>query len=202
MPYYTKTKRQVGYFTVRIRARAKVWGNLLMKAKFLIVFLCLICLSGSTASASNVSDVFTYGFWERGYNEAKPYPAKLFQKEKFSEFTSYDSNWEIQGEFPQAWVNEYWDSDKWPKTWKSNATVLRLFEGDIFKRHYMKGGQVPVLEVGPVFYRLSSLDKERTIRLFAQQSDILNRGFDILELADWANHKIIGSFTKYGMFLY
>ena len=74
-------------------------------------------------------------------------------------------------------MNEYWDSDKWPKTWKSNATVLRLFEGDIFKRHYMKGGQVPVLEVGPVFYRLSSLDKERTIRLFAQQSDILRNNF-------------------------
>lgn len=130
------------------------------------------------------------------------FPDWMFQKPKHYEFTSGVSNWEIQGEFPQSWQAENWGAEDWPEGWKADTTMLRMFRGGVFKRHYLKEGQIPVLVVGPQFYRLSSQDRERVVRFFADESKILTRGFDIIQLVDWGDHRIIGSYTKHGMFLY
>jgi len=131
-----------------------------------------------------------------------PYLEWLYRKPKHYEFTSKDTLWNIQGEFPQSWQNQDWDPKRWPEGWKANATIMRLFKGDIFREHYLKQEQIPVLVVGAGFYKISSQDRERSVKLFVRESKILTKGYDIIELVDWKESRIIGSYTKYGMFLY
>lgn len=177
---------------------------MIKKCKYYICAVTLSILLGAITVSTSVAEVDIYGwkYMNGARDYFSSYPNWLFQKPKHYEFTSNKSNWEIQGEFPQSWQNEEWDSSLWPKGWKPDTTMLRLFRGDVFKKHYLKDGQIPVLVVGMQFYRLSSMDRERVVKFFADESDILNKGFDIIELVDWGDNRIIGSYSKYGMFLY
>jgi hypothetical protein len=143
-----------------------------------------------------------YRTWNRTVSGLQIYPEWLFVQPKHQEFSSYSSNWNIQGEFPTANENEDWDPKKWPKQWNSNSVMIRLFNGGIFKTHYLKDGQLPVLVLGPNFYKLSDMDRRRSLKLFADQSGVLKKGYNIIELVDWGDNKIVGSYTKDGMFLY
>jgi len=164
-----------------------------------ILTICLVCSFAPKASAFDPFEVRT---WKRLVSGAQTAPDGLFVKRKHQEFTSYASNWDIQGEFPEAWENEEWDTSKWPDDWRENMTMVRLFRGQIFKQHYLKDGKMPVLVLGPVFYKLSDLDRNRVLKFFANESGILKKGADIIELVDWGTHKIVGAYTEKGMFLY
>lgn len=154
------------------------------------------------SSEAKAWDIFEYRTWKRAVSGAQDYPSGVFAQRKHQEFTSYDSNWDIQGEFPEAWKNEEWDTKDWPKDWREDISMIKLFRGGIFRKHYIKDKKMPVLVVGPTFYKLSDLDRNRVLKFFTDESGVLKGNYDILELVDWGDNKIIGSYTKDGMFLY
>jgi hypothetical protein len=62
--------------------------------------------------------------------------------------------------------------------------------------------QIPVLEVGPTFYKLSDLDQRRALKLLAQYTEVFERGYTQIDLRDWKTRSSVGHFTPKGMFLY
>lgn len=169
--------------------------------KTILSVILVFSLVSSFASKAEAVDIIERT-WNRTISGLQGKPKGAFVKPKHQEFTSYASNWDIQGEFPEAWKNEEWDTTKWPEDWDEDITMVRLFRGKVFNKHYLKDGQIPVLVLGPVFYKLSDLDRNRVLKFFADESGILKKGFDIIELVDWGNNKIVGAYTEKGMFLY
>lgn len=112
------------------------------------------------------------------------------------------SNWEQQRQHPAAWDGQDWDSSKWPPDMTADSVIRKLFKNRIFERQYMQRGRVPVVELGPVFYKLSDLDRRRTLKLLTDQGGIFGRGYDVVELVDWLTRDIIGVYTPNGMYLH
>jgi hypothetical protein len=58
---------------------------------------------------------------------------------------------------------------------------------------------MPVLVVGPTFYKLSELDQYRSVKLLADNEKIFENGYAAVTLQDWYTNQIIGSLTKEGL---
>ena len=61
--------------------------------------------------------------------------------------------------------------------------------------------EIPVLEVGRTFYRLSNLDQRRALKLITDHHRIFQGGRKMVELRDGFSHRVIGSYTPAGLFL-
>ena len=112
------------------------------------------------------------------------------------------SNWEQQRQHPAAWDGQDWDSSRWnPADWSVDIAVAKFFRMRIFERQYIRAGGIPVVELGPTFYKLSDLDRRRTLKLLAEQDHVFDQGYGIVELIDWLTGDIIGVYTPKGMYL-
>jgi hypothetical protein len=89
----------------------------------------------------------------------------------------------------------------WNPEWTPAIAVKKFFEARIFSRQYMRHGNTPVLEVGPTFFKLSDLDRRRTLKLLSSYTAIFNQGYDAVQLVDGSTKDIIGVYTPKGMFL-
>lgn len=128
-------------------------------------------------------------------------PDWLLRKPEHYEFTPQVSNHDPQNQHPAAWEGQDWDTSKWGRGWTSDSTLRKFFEARIFERQYMEDGKVPVLQVGPTFYKLSDLDQRRTLKLLTDHTGIFKKGHKVVELVDWSTHEIVGTYTPKGMFL-
>jgi hypothetical protein len=129
------------------------------------------------------------------------YPRWLMERPEHYEFLPYVSNWDAQHKHPQQWKGQDWDPSKWnPKQWTPEIAVKKFYEGRIFERQYMRGA-VPVVVLGPTFYKLSDLDQRRTLKLLTDHTDIFGKGYQMVELRDWHSKNAVGSYTPKGMYL-
>lgn len=100
-----------------------------------------------------------------------------------------------------AYSGQDWETDKWPDGWTPETALQKFFQGRIFARQYMRYDQIPVVELGPVFYQLSELDQRRTLKLLAEHTSIFRQGYKAVELVDWSTHDVMGAYTPDGLFL-
>jgi len=166
--------------------------------------LAILTLLGILLYFSNVSAVFaeyeerTAGRSSLGWDIDE---GGINKSLKHYEFLGMRSNWRVQVDQPAALQGQAWDTAQWNSKWIPHGVIAELFNKGVFYIFYIKAEQVPILELGPVFYTLSDLDRRRTLKLFIDQSDILQKGNKILTLIDWKTKKIVGSYTAEGMFL-
>lgn len=140
------------------------------------------------------------------------YPRWLFNTPEHNDFLPRMSNHDPQNQHPQQWDGQEWDPAGWNADWTPEKTLNRLFENRTFAKQYMGGSKhvhnkkfqahIPVLEVGPTFYKLSDLDRRRSLKLLADYTDVFGKGYEMIELRDWRSHETIGSYTPKGMFLH
>lgn len=128
-------------------------------------------------------------------------PDRFFNKPEHYEFTPLVSNQDPQNQHPAAWDGQDWDVSKWEKGWTADSALQKFFKARIFERQYMNGDKMPVVELGPTFYKLSDLDQRRTLKLLTERMAIFKKGYNVVGLADWSTHDMVGTYTPKGMFL-
>ena len=132
--------------------------------------------------------------------EPKPWP-----------FSWWPSHWENLTfkpylEHPTQPQNSQWDEKTWePADWAaqrkggSDQVIQGFYNSGILNDQYVEN-DVPVLEVGPGFYRLSGYDKRRVMRVVDDYYKITsNHGNAIFTVADWRSHEPIGLYTANGL---
>lgn len=158
-------------------------------------------------SAAHSAQAYDNGFGEenRTVNRAVTgdviHPQWLMALPEHYEFLPATSNNDPQHRHPAQWAGQDWDPSMWGANWTPETTVQRFFQGRVFHRQYTRNGKMPVLEVGPTFWKLSDLDRRRSLKLLADYSDVFGKGFQMIELRDWYTRKIVGSYTEKGMLL-
>ena len=105
----------------------------------------------------------------------------------------------------QQWEGLYWDTARWPAD-MSEEQVLKAFYGaDIFRRQYVidkKHQAKAVLVVGPTFYKLSDLDRRRSLKLVADHFNFFDSGFTGFDVTDWRTREKIGEYNEKGFQLF
>lgn len=121
---------------------------------------------------------------------------------------------------PAQWEGKAWDPTAWPVSYQNkNKFTQNLFDADIIRDQYIKkghlntkdtyinteytanGGRVPVVVVGPNFYRLSDQDQHRICDTLNQLYGATDGQYGHFLLTDWYSKKIIGEYTKTGLTL-
>ena len=98
----------------------------------------------------------------------------------------------------QQWADEDWYVQDWvAQSASPKALVDGFFRADILREQTMRDG-VPVIIVGPQFYRLGGFDKRRVITSVDAVYGVTERGQAIL-LHDWRTKRQIGVFTREGL---
>lgn len=171
------------------------------KTAFVLVFSAFISAAGLFAVPSQA---FAYDDENRTVNRSvlgrTIVPGWLLTKPEHYEFLPLTSNHDPQHQHPAAWEGQDWDVTQWNAKWTPDAALQKFFDARIFERQYMRGN-VLALDVGPAFFKISDLDRRRTLKLLADQSGVFKNGHSIVMLTDWSTHDIIGTYTEKGMFL-
>lgn len=98
------------------------------------------------------------------------------------------------------WNEKDWTPEYWAQQRSSDLQVLRGFYfSDVIRDQYFED-DIPVLEVGPNFYKLSGYDKIRVAKMFDSVYGITEGNeFGMYMLYDWKSEKPIGAYTRYGL---
>lgn len=138
----------------------------------------------------------------RGVGGIIPMPEKFFKLPEHSEFLPSNSNHHPQYDHPQQWVGQDWDPSAWnEKQWTPDIAIRKFYENRTIHKTYLRYDKMPVMEVGPTFYKLSDLDQRRMLKLITDTDGVFEGGFEMVELRDWQDHKVIGSYTRQGLTL-
>ncbi len=130
------------------------------------------------------------------------YPQAFFNRKPFHEFLPGESNWDPQHRHPDQWLGQDWDASMWNKNWTPEQTITYLYRARVFDSQTMDEDlKVPVLFLGPTFYKISDLDRRRAVKFLVDQSEIFNKGFSMVVLRDWYTKKTIGNYTANGLYL-
>jgi len=106
---------------------------------------------------------------------------------------------------PQQWEGLYWDTARWPKDMSEDQVVQAFYGADIFRSQYVvdkKYQSKAFLVVGPTFYKLSDLDRRRSLKLVADHFDFFESGFTGFDVTDWRTGQKIGEYNKKGFQLF
>lgn len=128
------------------------------------------------------------------------YPDWIFNKPEHYEFSPLVSNSDPLTQHPAAWSGQDWDPAAWNKKWTPAVAIRKFFQARIFEKQYMKGDE-PVLVLGPTFYKISDLDRRRTLKLLTDDAGLFKQGYNHIALVDWSTHDVVGTYTPKGMFL-
>jgi len=128
------------------------------------------------------------------------YPDYITAKPDHYQFSARVSNSDPLTQHPNQWDGQDWDPSKWPAGWTPQIAVQKFFKARIFTRRYMRY-DMPVVELGPTFYKLSDLDQRRTLKLLTDQANVFGQGYKAVDLVDWYTHDSVGVYTAKGMFL-
>lgn len=138
------------------------------------------------------------------------YPDFLTDKPEFYEFSPAVSNHDPQNQHPQQWAGQDWETSAWNKHWTPERAVKYFFANKVFHAQKDRSnfllrnsdrGPISVLEVGPNFYKISDLDQRRSLKLYADYTEVFTR-YKMIELRDWKTGQAIGAYTQRGMQLY
>ena len=126
------------------------------------------------------------------------YPKWLFNLPEHYEFLPLASNTDSKNEHPQQWEGQDWDASMWPKNLSPKLALRRLYGIRVFTAQYAESGK-PVLELGPTFWKLSDLDRRRSIKLVADTTRVFERNYKMIVLRDWYTKDNLGTYTAKGM---
>lgn len=188
--------------------------------RFIACFLTLVLMTAVTAQAA--PEYRTSG---RSLTGETIIPDHLIATDGYEEFSPDRSNADPHHQHPQQWRGQDWDVSAWEGSgWTADRAIKRLFDGNIFKEQYVRGGKqslftmvkkeaektkatkekprqpaIPVLVVGPRFYQLSGLDQGRSVKLAVDHAKLFEQGYRVIELHDWYNKKVVGVYTARGL---
>lgn len=102
----------------------------------------------------------------------------------------------------QQWGAEDWYVQDWLSQNQNNfALIDGFFKADILRKQ-TEEDDVPVLIVGPQFYRLGGFDKRRVLTTLDAVYGITESGaHPVIILKDWHTRREIGTFSKAGLTL-
>lgn len=172
--------------------------------------MCVLLAVGLyfTFSNTNVyasSEVRTSGMTKKGdviSIKERVFPPHLSPKAKKS-YPNWEFNPKTDPQFykyrhPQQWEGQEWDISKWPKDMTDKAILEGMYATNVFNRQYVDDKGNPVIEVGPSFYKLSDLDRRRSLKLLADYFEFFERGNIAFDVRDWSESVKIGEYTRYG----
>lgn len=93
---------------------------------------------------------------------------------------------------PSDWTNQ---------RGRDTGTLVRGWQNAGIIADYDLDEDVPLMEVGSGFYRLSDTDKSRVLKIFAAHTGIIWNRRGILRLRDARTGKVIGMYTAHGLML-
>lgn len=156
-----------------------------IKINFLACAAVLLGVFAAPAMAE--SNASMLGWWP-GHSKWAEYKKSNPYLEKGKE--TQNQQWAREDWYVQDWVSQYEDEFK---------LIDGFFKADILRRQTSEG-DVPVLIVGPQFYRLGGLDKRRVVTTLDAVYGITDRGtHPVIVLKDWYTERDIGLFDKNGL---
>ena len=167
----------------------------LFSALILLGFFAVLGVSSQSATAETkgyklLPPDFNWGKHHRAYREYKKYNPYLEDAR--------------HAQIPQ-WADEDWYVEDWTSQQSGRNKGMTLVEGfyaaDILRDQKAGHAELPVLVVGPNFYRLSGLDKRRvahTVAVTYGMTEDDKGGAFILE--DWHTCMPIGVFDEQGVY--
>lgn len=105
-------------------------------------------------------------------------------------------------QIPQ-WAHEDWYVEDWTSQQDGMTLIKGFYAADILRDQTVGHAEVPVLVVGPNFYRLSGLDKRRVVTVVDTVYGVTEKseGASFM-LTDWHTSMPIGMFDKHGLRLH
>jgi hypothetical protein len=162
----------------------------IITAAILSIFLVL-CGTGSAMAQGPKPWIFSWwpSHWE-DLNFEKPYlePGK----------EPHNSQWSHIDWAPQDWLNQY-DHEL---TLISDFYRAEIITDQYVRRAWFGLGKeiIPVLEVGPAFYRLGGQDKRRVTDTFDEVYGITgSKMFGMFVLEDSITGRQVGTYSQYGL---
>lgn len=153
---------------------------------FLLSFFVITLPVG--AHAKSKDNWMPFQFWPSGH-------------EAWTEYTRFQPYLE-NSKHPHntQWAGYGWYAEDWMSQSRSNLDLVNgFYTADILRDQKMDDG-VPVLVVGPNFYRLSGLDKRRIVTTVDTVYGVTkNGGHKTIQLRDWYTKMPIGIYTEYGL---
>lgn len=171
---------------LRIRCReGAAMGKTRQKINLLI---SLAVLAGAfTAPAMAEPKPWPLGWWPGHWDWAE-----------YKNFNSYlEKGKDTQN---QQWSREDWYVQDWVSQSEDEFKLIDgFFKADVL-REQTEEDDVPVLIVGPQFYRLGGFDKRRVLTTLDAVYGITDRGeHPLIVLKDWHTDREIGIFNKDGL---
>jgi hypothetical protein len=170
----------------------------IMKLKYMAVLGVVFAAFSATVPAH------AYDEPDRTYHRSVlgdiEYPDWIFNKPDHYEFSPLVSNSDPLTQHPHQWDGQDWDPRLWNKDWTPEKTLKKFFKAHIFTARYMRN-HIPVVELGPTFYKISDLDQRRALKLLTDQANIFDKGYRVVDLVDWNTKDVIGIYTAKGMYL-
>ncbi len=152
------------------------------------ILICLVILAAITApSSARAEQLWPFGWWPGHWT--------------WTSYKKFNAHLETGKDTQnQQWASEDWYVQDWLSQNKDNfALIDGFFRADIL-REQTDQSDVPVLIVGPQFYRLGGLDKRRVVTTLDTVYGITSRGnHPMIVLKDWHTKREIGLFTKDGL---
>ena len=167
----------------------RYYSNALIVLGFLMVL--------TTQSFSAQAETKGYKIFPPDFNWGKKHQA-------YREYKKYNPHLEDlrHSQIPQ-WAHEDWYVEDWTAQQDGATLVKGFYAADILRDQKSGHAELPVLVVGPNFYRLSGLDKRRvahTVAVTYGLTDANKGGSFILE--DWHTTMPIGVFDNEGLRLH
>lgn len=172
-----------------------------------ILTLALLTFMAAPAHAGKDGEIFGEGDNANRTVNRSPigqifYPDWLVNKPEHYEFLPLVSNHDPQNQHPQQWQGQDWDIEVLKQHgWTPEQVIAGFYANKTFKTRYMRSPQMPVLVVGPNFYKISDLDRRRSLKLLTDHEKVFESGIEMVELRDWHTDNVIGSYTRKGLFL-
>ena len=155
-------------------------------ALFLLSFF--VMLAGGTANATPKSNFLFSQSWPHGHEAWESYTK--FQPYLENNKHPHNSQWAGYGWYAEDWISQ---------SGNGLDLVDGFYKADILRDQEMENG-VPVLVVGPSFYRLSGLDKRRVVTAVDVVYGVTkNAPRGAIQLKDWHTDLPIGLYTEHGL---
>jgi hypothetical protein len=165
-----------------------------MKALSLLFLFTFLCVFSPVQAEQRTAG--------RAVTGERFYDGRFFMRAEHEAFSAIPSNHDAQHQHPAQWAGQDWDTAAWnAEKWTPEIAIRKLYAGGVFHRAHLRSGKIPVLEVGPQFFRLSDLDRRRSLKLLTDHEGLFSNGRNMVELRDWHTHQSVGSYTPQGLYL-
>lgn len=129
------------------------------------------------------------------------FPDWMIKRPDYYEFTPMVSNHDPLHSHDAQWAGQEWDTAQWPKSWTADKALRKFFAAGIFTNQNI-GGATRDVTLGPTFYKLSTLDQNRTLKLLTDQAGAFANTQAPVMLRDHATRKPVGSYAPTGLQLF